>query len=75
MLSPERTLTVRTKHDIPVEACHHPVWEPAEGHSAYDSIDEHTLPPDWDGSRLDLPHVISTLLGRRLQGSAETQAA
>jgi hypothetical protein len=62
VLSPDRTLTVRTRDDIPV--LHHPglPWQPAAGLDVDERIDRHTLPPMWDGDRLDLRHVVWSVL-------------
>jgi hypothetical protein len=62
VLSTDRTLTVRTRDDIPVR--HHPglPWQPAAGLDVDERIDRHTLPPMWDGDRLDLTHVVWSVL-------------
>jgi hypothetical protein len=62
VLSPDRRLTVRTRDDIPV--LHHPglPWQPAVGLDEHERIARHTLPPMWDGDRLDLRHVVWSVL-------------
>ena len=62
VLSPNRTLTVRTRDDIPVQ--HHPPlpWRPAAELDIDERVDRHTLPPNWDGDPLDLGHVVWTVL-------------
>ena len=55
MLSPDRTLTVRDRHDIPVP--HHPV-RPAEPPS---SMNIEPFTSGWQGDRLDLGYVVMVM--------------
>ena len=58
VLSPDRTLTIRTAGDIPIP--HHPTLsqQPADG------LDPTIAPfsTDWNGDRMDLGYVVHVLL-------------
>lgn len=62
VLSPDRTLTVRTRDDIPVPHHSSPAWGNPHQLDPTLDIDEHRLPPQWHGEPLDLSYVTMVLL-------------
>jgi hypothetical protein len=62
VLSPDRTLTVRTAADIPVPHAPELQRQSALDLDVDERIDRDTLPPLWDGDRLDLDHVVWAML-------------
>ena len=58
VLSPDRTLTVRTAADIPVP--HHPATSP----QAADALDDSTVPyvSEWGNDPFDLGYVVSVII-------------
>ena len=63
-LRPDRSLTVRTAHGVPVP--HHPAlpWHPAEELDHNGQITAQTLPPMVTGQRLDLGYAVAVLMQR-----------
>jgi len=61
-LRPDRSLTVRTAHGVPVP--HHPAlpWHPAEELDHNGQITAQTLPPMVTGQRLDLGYAVAVLM-------------
>lgn len=61
-LHPDRSLTVTTAEGVPV--LHHPAlpWRPAEELDPEHDVSAGTLPPHWNGDRLDLDHAVWVLL-------------
>lgn len=75
VLSPDRTLTVRTHDDIPVPTQPTRQATPTHDWTSSLAIDDTTLPPTWLGDPLNLHYLISTLAPRILAASAEAPAA